>query len=137
MLRISIRLCLFSALFACGSTSGSISGEVIQVQWHLTSLAGEASHSQTQITLRIDRDGSVAGQATVNRYAAENVVSGDGGWSFGNPSTTKRVGTPGEMDEETLFMRLMVRADHWHKHGSKLDLLEGKRVLVTFERDRG
>ena len=140
MLRIPlclcVCLCLLATLFACGSTSGSISSDLLSVQWHVTAMAGKAPNSTNAITLRVERDGSVAGQAPVNRYAASNVVSAKGGWSLENPSTTKRLGTPDEMDEEALFMRLMIRANRWDKHGNKLDLLEGKRVLVTFERGR-
>jgi heat shock protein HslJ len=99
-------------------------------------MAGKAPKSKNAITLRVDRDGSVAGQAPINRYAAESVVSATGGWSLQNPNTTKRLGTPEEMDEEALFMRLMVRANKWDKHGSQLDLLEGKRVLMSFKRGR-
>ncbi len=134
MLRIPICLCLLATLLACGSTSGSISSGVTSVQWHVTTMAGKAPSSKEDITLRIDVDGSVAGQAPVNRYAAESVVSADGSWSLENPITTRRAGTPEDMDEETLFMRLLVRANKWDKHGSKLDLLEGERVLVSFTR---
>ncbi len=134
MLRIPVCLYLLVTLFACGSTSGSISRDLLSVQWRVTAMAGEAPKSENDITLRVESDGSVAGQAPVNRYAAESVVSADGSWSLENPITTRRAGTPEEMDEETLFMRLMVRANRWDKHGSKLDLLEGERVLVSFTR---
>lgn len=138
-LSVCLGLCLLATLissFGCGSTSGSISSDLLSVQWRVTAMAGKVPSSTNEITLRVDSDGSVAGQAPVNRYAAENVVSADGSWSLENPITTRRAGTPEEMDEETLFMRLLVRANKWDKHGSKLDLLEGERVLVTFERDR-
>ena len=138
-LSVCLCLCLLATLVSssgCGSTSGSISSDLLSVQWRATTMAGKAPSSTNEITLLVDSDGSVAGQAPVNRYAAQGVVSATGGWSFENPSTTKRLGTPEEMDEESLFMRLVIRANRWDKHGSKLDLLEGKRVLMTFTRDR-
>jgi len=129
-------LCLLASLSACGSTSSSISSDLVSVEWHVTAMAGKAPSSKNAITLRVDHDGSVAGQAPVNRYAASKVVSAKGGWSLENPITTRRMGTPEEMDEEALFLRLLVRANKWDKHGSTLDLLEGKRVLMKFKRGR-
>ena len=134
MLRILICLCLLPALFACSSTSSSISSDLISVEWRVITMAGKAPNSKKGITLRVDRYGGVAGRGPVNSYKADSVVSPNGGWSFQNPSNTKRLGTPTEMDEEALFLRLMIRANKWRKRGNKLDLMEGKRVLMTFKR---
>lgn len=119
------------AIASCASTEGRWK-RLQETEWVLSRIAGNAPLGTHPVTLEVGDAGRLSGVASVNRYSAGTGFDERGSFRVEAPMLTRMAGPPEAMDQEQLFVRLLVRADAWRMASGELQLLEGERELLAF-----
>ncbi|MGE3172695.1 MAG: META domain-containing protein [Planctomycetota bacterium] len=87
-------------------------------------------------TMTVGQDGSVHGNAGVNRYRGtlDATALGRGQWRAGPFAGTRMAGAPQAMQLEQDFLGALERADTAELHGDRLVLLQGGAPVVELMR---
>lgn len=132
--RLAALLLALLASAACSASPEQRREAVLETEWRLVELGGRPPLTEFPITLRIADDGGVSGTAGVNRYSAGSALAADGRWRVESPVLTRMAGPPAAMDQEQLYLRLLVRGDGWRAEGKRFEVVERGRPLLRFER---
>jgi heat shock protein HslJ len=102
--------------------------------WTLTGFGdGTALVTGADVTLTFGADGSVTGNASINRYNGTYTTAGDT-LTFSPLASTKMGGDPALMDQETAYLNALAQASSFTLDGSTLNLYDGAGVLLlTFQ----
>ena len=130
-----IALALLAVACARGAADrGPEPGEEVFGRWRLTELDGAAAPAGEAPSLELFEDGSIAGDAGVNRFHGRADADGlrAGRFASGPLATTRMAGPPERMELERRFLEALGRATEVRVRGGELELLRDGRVLARF-----
>jgi heat shock protein HslJ len=103
--------------------------------WVLESAAGEASGLGGFEVTASFLEGTMSGQAPVNRYSAEVELGEAGALGIGPVAATKMAGPAEAMEAEAAFFALLEEVTGYAERGETLELLAGSEAVLTFAAD--
>ena len=99
------------------------------VEWRPTVVGADAMPQDSGMSLRINEDGQVSGNAGCNRYTG-SLATTDGGIEFSGVVTTK-MACPGDaMARESAYLKALANARRMEMGTDRLQLLNADGVLV-------
>lgn len=111
-------------------------GTLEGTSWVLTAASGEAQAALDGFEVTASfLEGTMSGQAPVNRYSAEVEMAGPGALTVGPVAATKMAGPPEAMAAEAAYFELLAEVTGYAEQGESLQLLAGAEPVLTFGPD--
>jgi heat shock protein HslJ len=115
-----------------GHSEGTLEG----TSWVLTEAGGEAQAALEGFEVTASfLEGTLSGQAPVNRYSAEVEMGAAGELTVGPVAATKMAGPPEAMEAEAAYFALLAEVTGYAEQGESLQLLAGAEPVLTFAPD--
>ncbi|MCU0300626.1 MAG: META domain-containing protein [Candidatus Nanopelagicales bacterium] len=108
-------------------------GEALEgTSWTLDSAAGDAAALGDFAITASFLEGTMSGQAPVNRYTAEVELGEGGELAIGPVAATKMAGPEDAMAAEATYFALLEGVTGYAQQGEMLELLNGSQAILTF-----
>lgn len=104
-------------------------------EWVVDDLAGQGIIDRSRMSIRFLADNRVAGMASCNRYAGGYDLSGEGGLTFSQLTTTRMACAPSLMRQERRFLEVMARVSTVRigQHGELLMSTPAGETIKAFQ----
>jgi len=101
--------------------------KILDTSWTVTSIGGRPVIGTRPVTLTIDLDGRIGGNATCNRYTSEVLLDGQS-ITFGPAAATRMACEPDLMAQESSYFAALAAVKSYQLDGTSLRLLDAAGV---------
>jgi heat shock protein HslJ len=122
---------IFAAVLLAGCSSAVLEQ---QHGYRVVSISGAPVSADTHLSLTLDNDGRVYGNAGCNHFFGSYQLQGKA-LSFGQLGSTRRMCPEAAMKQEKAFLERLARNTRWSNKDGQIRLLSASREPIVLVRD--